>query len=443
MQTLLDQFDHLTQHKDKHFDPEWLATMRANAYKTLKKIGFPTPKDELWKYTSIRDLLDQSFALPSDNFKLEDNLDLKTLPIIHQKDSIKIVIINGVVSTKHSNLSDLPKGCNLICYPEDAAEHTFDLIADHDEQTAYHQPASFNLLNMTLFPEIVHFSVEEDATIAPVIEFCFIHQADSHSHCYTSSPRLNIHLGEKSACKIIENHITVGQSQSFINAHTQIYLSRKANFERYVYQNCNRKSFVFSHGNTQIDDKAHLTEFTFNRGGKTIRQENLTRFIGKKASCHIAGAALLEDDQHADTTLYVDHTMPKCESRQTFKNVLKDHAESVFQGKIHVTPNAQGTDGFQLNKALLLSENATANAKPELEIYADDVKCSHGSTSGFLAEDDLFYLTSRGIPEDEAARLLITAFLEDTLDEIKDETIKESFKAVMVQTLKASEDAHA
>ena len=130
----------------------------------------------------------------------------------------------------------------------------------------------------------------------------------------------------------------------------------------------------------------------------------------------------------------MDHAMQKCSSRQVFKNVLKDRAESVFQGKVHVTQNAQQTDGYQIHKALLLSEEATANAKPELEIYADDVKCSHGSTTGFLREEDLFYLKSRGISQDEAEQMLVIAFIQDALNEIKTDAIKHAFEAKMLET---------
>ena len=442
MQTLLDQFEHIYSERrgEGHLDPEWLSNTRANAYKNLKQVGFPTPKDELWKYTSIRDLLQQPFALPNENFNLENDLNLSKLPILNHAESIKIFVINGTISGKYSDLSNLPSGCNLICYPEDATNQTFDFITDHEDASTYHKPMSFALLNTILFPEIIYFSIKARQSIQRPIEFCFIHQANSHAHCYTSSPRLNIYLEEKAQCKIIENHVTIGSSQAFINMRTQTHIHRKGNLERYIYQNCNPQSFFFSHNSTEIDQKAHLTEFTFNRGGKTIRQENLTKFIGQNSDCHVSGAACLKANQHVDSTIYIDHAMPKCASRQVVKNVLTDHSESVFQGKIHVASNAQKTDGFQLNKTLLLSEDATANSKPELEIYADDVKCSHGATSGFLQEKDLFYLQSRGISEEEASRLLVTAFLQEALDEIKDDAIKADFRKQMIETLKETED---
>ena len=447
MEKLIENFDHIyadTRSKTQQIDPEWLSNIRETSYENLKKIGFPNPKDELWKYTSTRDLLGQDFLSPSETFNLEDDIQLDELPILNLKDSIKIVILNGRFSGEYSDLSNLPKGCNLICFPEDASSTYFEIANDHEDQTRYHHPMSFTLLNNMLFPEIIRLTVDKNTKAKHPIELCFVHQADSsQSHCYTSSPRLDLIMGEKSHCQMIENHTTIGESQALINMHAQISVKRKATLERYIYQNCNEKSFVFMHDHAEIDQKAYYTEFAFNRGGKTVRDETFTKFIGKKSDCHVGAVALLHNDQHVDSTVYLDHAMQKCSSRQVFKNVLKDKSESVFQGKIHVTPNAQQTDGYQIHKALLLSDDAIANSKPELEIYADDVKCSHGSTTGFLRDEDLFYLKSRGICQKEAEKLLVIAFIQDALDEIKEDSIKEAFEILMLETFKNGEQQDA
>jgi Fe-S cluster assembly protein SufD len=173
-----------------------------------------------------------------------------------------------------------------------------------------------------------------------------------------------------------------------------------------------------------VEARGTYDNFTLNAGGRLVRNEIHARLLGPGAACHMNGAQLVADGQHADTTTFLDHAAPDCASRQTYKTVLAGRSRGVFQGKILVRQAAQRTDGYQMNQALLLSEEAEIDAKPQLEIYADDVKCSHGATVGALDEAQLFYLRARGIPLAEARSMLVQAFLTEAVEGVTDETAK-------------------
>jgi Fe-S cluster assembly protein SufD len=180
----------------------------------------------------------------------------------------------------------------------------------------------------------------------------------------------------------------------------------------------------------QLDRDATYKSFALTTGAALSRHQISATLTAPGGEVHLDGVHVLGGEAHADTTTFIDHAAPHCASRETYRQVLDGHARGVFQGKILVRPQAQKTDGFQLNQALMLSDTAEINAKPELEIYADDVKCSHGATSGRLDDEALFYLRSRGIPEAEARQMLVQAFIGATLDLIEHEEIRAAFGAL-------------
>jgi Fe-S cluster assembly protein SufD len=235
----------------------------------------------------------------------------------------------------------------------------------------------------------------------------------------------SISLGENAQATVIERHSGGGRFWS--NMTTRVTLAPGARLYHYRLQDYAAET-VFTHvAEVTIARDATYDSFTLTTGAGLSRNEIHARLEGPGGHCELNGVNLLRGQQHGDTTIIVDHQAPYCTSHQFYRSVLNDRARGVFQGKIHVAREAQKTDGFQMSKALVLSEGAEMDIKPELEIYADDVKCSHGATMGQIDEDALFYLRSRGIPYEEARGLLISSFVGEAIDKITDEMVRREF----------------
>ncbi|HQU04910.1 MAG TPA: Fe-S cluster assembly protein SufD [Acidocella sp.] len=235
-------------------------------------------------------------------------------------------------------------------------------------------------------------------------------------------PRHRIVLGTNATLTIIE--VALGQGVYWHNPVTDITLQEGATLGHYRLQDESAEAFHLATIRADIAEKAAYESFSLVVGGKLSRAEFHTNLNGPNASTHLNAAQLLRGRQHADFTSVVGHKAPNCASRQTVKSVLFDHARGVFQGRIEVAQIAQKTDGYQMNQALLLSPHAEIDIKPELEIFADDVKCSHGATIGALDPEQIFYLRSRGIPEDQARAMLIRAFLTEALEPVTHEAAR-------------------
>lgn len=238
------------------------------------------------------------------------------------------------------------------------------------------------------------------------------------------SPVLKVVLEEGAELTLIERH--EGYGSYWKNVAVDIELG--ANATLCHYRIIEDEGVVTIHTNITQENGSSYNGFYIMQNSKLVRNEVHARLVGKGAECDLNGLNLLNGKQHGDTTIVVEHKAPHCRSSQFFRSVLDDEARGVFQGKVHVHKDAQKTDGYQLSNALLLSEGAEMDAKPELEIYADDVKCSHGATCGQLDDEPLFYLRSRGLSEAEARMLLIQAFVDEVADKISDEAMRASIK---------------
>ena len=239
-------------------------------------------------------------------------------------------------------------------------------------------------------------------------------------------PRLKIVLEDGASATVVERHS--GEGAYWKNMSTEIVLGANArlNHVRLVEDSMDAVQTNMVHITMERD--AYLNSFSLNLGGKMTRHEIHSVLNGSNIECALNGVNLLNGSQHGDTTIVMEHTAPHCVSNQFYRTILDDAARGVFQGKVHVHQAAQKTDGYQLANTLLLSPKAEMDTKPELEIYADDVKCSHGSTTGQLDEEPLFYLRSRGLTEPEARMLLIQAFVDEVVDKVEDETVQAEIK---------------
>jgi Fe-S cluster assembly protein SufD len=240
-----------------------------------------------------------------------------------------------------------------------------------------------------------------------------------------------VRLGRGASLTLIETATGPEDARYLHNPVFEIEVAEGATLTHARVQQEAPRAFQLSTVYAHVAAGATYDNFTLNAGGKLVRNEIHSVLAGPKAACHMNGAQLLGDGQHADTTTVLDHAAPDCASRQTYKTVLSGKSRGVFQGKIHVHQIAQRTDGYQMNQALLLSPEAEIDSKPQLEIYADDVKCSHGATVGEIDPDQLFYLRARGIPESRARAMLVEAFLQEAVDGVQDETARAAVQAAV------------
>ncbi len=360
--------------------------------------GLPGTRDEAWKYTSLRALGEASFQEP-----LTEVSSAPVLGVI--PDLARLVLIDGRYQPE---LSTLPEGLTVDSFAErpvfGAADGTLPMVA----------------LNTMLAEDGVQLCVADgiDAGIVVLLSVA----PDGHRPI-DFHPRHSIRLGAGAKLTVLE--IARGEGSYLHNAVTEATVGAGGMLSHVRLQEEGAEAFHVNTTFAEIAEGATYDAFVLTLGARLARTEVHARLAGPNGTVHLNGAQLLTDSQHGDITTVVQHHALHCASRQTVKNVLDGRARGVFQGKIEVARVAQKTDGYQMNQALLLSPTAEIDCKPQLEIYADDVKCSHGATVGALDADQLFYMRSRGVPEAAARAILVRAFLSEALDVVHHETARD------------------
>jgi len=357
--------------------------------------GLPSMKGEAWRYTSLRGLAEVAFQEPlvavSSNPDLGDGIA-----------GPRLVLIDG---RYQPGLSVLPEGVTVTTF------------ADHPSFGRLpHIDAPLVALNTMLAADGVqiHVAVGVDAGTVELLSLA----VDGHRPI-AFHPRHSFHVEAGAKLTILE--IARGEGAYLHNAVTEAVVGEGAVLVHIRLQQEGDQAFHINTTFAEVAARGVYDAFVLTLGAKLARTEIHARLLGEGGAVHLNGAQLLGGHQHGDITTIVQHDAPACASRQTVKNVLSDHSRGVFQGRIEVARIAQKTDGYQMNQALLLSPHAEIDCKPQLEIYADDVKCSHGATVGELDADQLFYLRSRGVPEAEARAILVRAFLAEAMDPIQHE----------------------
>ncbi len=382
----------------------WVAALRDQAAKAFKAQGFPTRKIEAWHFTDLGLVARSGFAealTPVDG-------DL----ILPETDAPQRVVFfdgryRGDLSSADAPVRSL--GANLS-----AAEGLLGSAARVDD-------VPLAALNTMLFEDGALIDLPA-GTEGGAIELLSIIEANDRP--VAVHPRHVIRLGKGATLVLIERSIGRGEGRYLHNPVVEIVLEEGAHLTHARIQQEGKDGIFLSTVFAKAAAGATYDSFLLHAGAKFSRSEAHVSLDGPKAMAHLNGAQLLSDGQFGDCTTFLDHAAPDCASRQTVKTVLSGKSRGVFQGKIHVHQVAQRTDGYQMNQALLLSDQAEINSKPQLEIYADDVKCSHGATVGELDEDQLFYLRARGIPEATARSMLIEAFLEEAVQSVEEETAR-------------------
>lgn len=371
--------------------------------KLLWDFDLPNRRLEAWKYTSFENLGQLDLKIPSNDLEAE-SLPYEPSPIYEASYKIFVLDFDAFYFDPelelYTKMGEPDKG---------AKDYLVDINASYaQDKLTITIPKNYKLEKTV---EIFYFAAENTLV----------------------NGQIEIILEEGAELSLIEHYD--GESGAFSNFVKTIHLDKGSVMQHTIFQLEDHEACHYQKMDVQTQEDAHYHSFVMNNGALKARIELEADMLGEKGSVNVSGINLIDEERHNDITLLYKHIAPECNSRQHFKTVLTDKATGVFQGKIYVDQQAQKTDGYQLNNALILSDKAQMNSKPELEIYADDVKCSHGATTGQIDKDALFYLRSRGLTKAQATSLLIEAFVGEAIIDIKDETIRDVMKEIAAQWL--------
>ena len=391
----------------------WVAPLRADALARLRAMGLPQRRDEYWKYTRP-DTLTQVEAPKATVLKTDE------APVFDGVDRLRIVFVDGVFDAEASDDLSL-EGVTierLATADSDLhwAKNLYGVLETRGQTPVARPLAALNTAYAT-DGVLIHVTGKPSKPI----NLTYHHKSDSYDailhHC--------IKLDEGAEVTILEN----GPAAARFNKVMEVEVADRASFHHIRSQGRDHERRAATHIFTRLGTESAFRSFTMTVNGVLTRNECVIELTGDDAIANVAGACVGDGDFVHDDTVFITHDAVNCESRQVFKKVLRNGATGIFQGKILVKAGAQKTDGYQISQSLLLDGDSQFLAKPELEIYADDVACSHGSTSGAIDEDAMFYLRSRGVPEGEATNLLTLAFLAEAVDEIAHEELRDDMTA--------------
>lgn len=398
--------------------------VQQEAFEQIENLEVPNSKNEEWKYFRLKPFLNKDYSFNSSqeiSDEIVKNLEFSKLKANH------LVFVNGFFSAKHSQILEKTNKIQILSFKE-ALENKKDLIEKYIKQISKTKDTIFTALNTAFAQDGAFICVEKGQELAYPIVLNFIVDASKKN---TLSQNKNIILaGENSRFAVLENYLTLGQNDSFQNLNTQIFVAKYAYLAHYKIQKDSSKAHQIGTTEVLMEDNAYFANHTISLSGGRIRN-NLNILIGEHCEAYLNGLSLLKGKTVVDNHTIADHIKPHSMSDELYKSILDDNSASVFNGKVYVRPDAQKTNAFQSNANILLSQNARVDTKPQLEIWADDVKCSHGATTGVLDQEALFYLRARGIPKQKATSLLLGAFAMEVLDRIENQEIKEHLKKLI------------
>ena len=404
--------------------------IRQKAIQTFENEGFPTKKDEEWKYTNLKPLLKHDFSLfPS----TDKSIGFKNVEeyLINEIESYKLIFVDGVFS---SFLSTTTHDEVDICVLSSALTRPkYKMIVDNYFNTLAKKNNSLSELNTAFAKEGAFINIPKNIIVQKPIQI--LNFSTGSEKEILLHPRNLIIVGENSHVQIIERHQNLSKNTTLTNSVSEIFVHKRGIVDYYKIQNDTENSSVIDSTFVSQKQQSVATVNTFSFGGKIIRNNLEFHQEGEHITSNLNGISILNDKQHVDNHTLVNHKYPNCESHELYKGIYADKSTGVFNGKVIVQQAAQKTNAFQQNNNILIDDGATINAKPQLEIFADDVKCSHGCTIGQLDESALFYMQSRGIPKKEAKALLLYAFGNDVVEKIKIPQLKSIITKLIAKNL--------
>jgi Fe-S cluster assembly protein SufD len=428
----LQNFERMEQRKEQ---PGWLLPLRRAGFSSFERQGFPTLQDEDWRFTNVAPIARLSFKpvleAPDEGAAAGalDRAPFKGLP------GSRLVFVDGHYSPKLSRRASLPAGVKAVnlatALTEDAA-----FVEKHLGCHAQAQGNVFAALNQAFFLDGAFVHVPAGVSVADPIQLMFISSAQLPGA--SSHPRNLIVAEAGSSVTVIESYVSAGKAVCLTNAVTEIVARENSRVELLKFQDEAIESFHLSTLQGKFGRASNVILHSFALGARLSRNTIRAGLEGEGLECVLNGLYLTRDDQLADHHMVVEHIEPHCASHEYFNGILDDRSKGVFHGRIYVHQAAQKTDAKQTNKNLLLSDDATADTKPQLEIYADDVKCTHGATVGQLNNEAIFYLRSRGVGVETARRMLIHAFAGEIIERIRCQPAREELDRIVWERLEAN-----
>ncbi|PTM10321.1 MAG: Fe-S cluster assembly protein SufD [Bacteroidetes bacterium] len=403
--------------------------IRTEAIKTFEDNGFPSKKDEAWKYTSLNKILKQDYSVfPKQENALEYS-DVKKY-FIHDIDTYKIVFIDGKYSSHLSQTTH--DGIDVCLMSAALSKPKYRLVIENYFNKAATND-SLSSLNTAFSSEGAFIHIPKNKLVEKPIQI--IHFSTGNESSLMLQPRNLIVVDENSHVQIIERHQSLTENPVLTNSVTEVFANKRAIVDYYKVQNDNQNASLIDNTFIKQKQESHASVHTFTFGGNLTRNNLNFYQHGERIDSTLKGVTIIDDKQHVDHNTLVHHIEPNCESHQDYKGIFDGNSTGVFNGKVVVNKEAQKTNAFQANNNILISDKSSINTKPQLEIFADDVKCSHGCTIGQLDNDALFYMKTRGIPEKEAKALLMYAFSNNVLSSVKIPELKQRITKLIANKL--------
>ncbi|MCG3136799.1 MAG: FeS cluster assembly protein SufD [Phycisphaerae bacterium] len=413
----------------------WFSAVRQAAWVRFEQEGWPTTQHEQWRFTRLQDLAAIPFQLaveqpqqPLDQSRLRSTLSDSAV--------LRVVVVNGRLHADASTLDRLPRGLRIGSLGA-ALQSSDPVVQAHLHHYLGRFPSPLAQLNTALFEDGVFIHLAAGQVIEQPIQIIYCQQGAKQP--LLIQPRTLVVLEANSQLRLMEHFVGTSETVYLNNVVTEVVVADLAVLDYYRLVQENEAAYQLSTLGLHQGRNSTITATLLNLGGRLVRNDLSATLAGEGADCVLNGLTVLHNRQHTDHHLWVEHTQPHCHSWEYFKGVYDDHAHGVFAGCIHVYPGAQKTDAKQTNMNLLLSDQALVDSKPQLEIFADDVKCTHGATIGQIDPEALFYLRSRGLSEVQARHLLVFAFANEILQQMKWRAVAVLVERELVQRLQAPE----
>ncbi|QBN19375.1 Fe-S cluster assembly protein SufD [Flavobacterium nackdongense] len=424
---LLSSFMAFEEQIDVHSE---LHDLRTEAIKNFENKGFPTKKEESWKYTSLNAILKNDFTVFPKHEAIIEFKDVKKY-FIHEIDTYKVVFIDGVFSSHLSSTTH--QGIDVCLMSSALNKPKYKMVIDTYFNQIANKDESLTSLNTAFANEGAYINIPKSKVVDKPIEIMYF--STGNEAALLVQPRNLVIVGENSHVQIIERHQSLNENPVLTNSVTEIFAQKRAIVDYYKIQNDNHQANLIDNTYLSQKQESHVSVQTFSFGGNLTRNNLNFYHFGERLTSTLNGITIIGEKQHVDHYTLVHHAMPNCESFQDYKGIFAENSTGVFNGKVYVEKEAQKTNAFQKSNNILLGDKSTINAKPQLEIFADDVKCSHGCTVGQLDETALFYMQQRGIPKKEAKALLMYAFSNAVIENIKIPELKQRITKIIADKL--------
>ncbi len=415
--------------------PGWLLDIRRSAIARFAELGFPTLRDEEWQYTNVGPIAESTFepALSADDAVTMDGIDPF---LIGSETACRLVFINGHFAPGLSSTGGIPSGVQVVSLAE-ALRADSPALEPHLGRFADYDAHPFVALNTAMMQDGAFIHVQKNAIIEEPIHLLYL--TSSPNRATVTYPRNLIVLESCSQATVVESYGGLIGPEYFTNAVTEIVAKENATLDHYRIGRETDGGYHIGTSQHHLGRSSTITSHTITLGGKLVRNDINAVLGGEGCECTLNGLYMVDGTRHVDNHLIVEHASAHCDSREFFKGVLDGRGKGIFSGLIIVRKGAQQTDAKQTNQSLLLSEEAQVESKPQLEIFADDVKCTHGATIGQVSAEALFYLRTRGMSEAAARSMLVYAFARESLERVRIETLRSRLNDLLFQRLPQGE----